>query len=331
MQNYSLFAFGAMIGPNSKIRVDAYAKALRQTIVPEHSVVLEIGTGAGFFALLAAKFGARHVYAIDPSPSVHVGRELAVANGVDDRITFMQKRSTQVTLPECADIIVSDIRGILPWLQHHIPSIADARERLLAPDGVLIPKQDTVWAAVVHAPKLYAPHVAPWDDNAYGLDLSAARRRTTNHLHKGYVKPEQLLVEPQLIATLHYPTITDPNAQAAPHWIAPQTGRAHGLSVWFDTELVPGIGYSNAPSAPHIPIYSQIFFPWTEPVDLVEGDRIAATFRVHLMQQRYVWHWTTRIDHADGHTPKARFAQASFAAYAPQVSASESDRHDDHE
>lgn len=331
MQNYSLFAFGGMIGPNSKIRVEAYAKALRQTLVPEHSVVLEIGTGAGFFALLAAKFGARHVYAIDPSPSVHVGRELAKANGVDDRITFMQQRSTDITLPERADIIVSDIRGVLPWFQHHIPSIVDARERLLAPGGVLIPEQDTVWAAMVHAPKLYAPHVVPWDDNAYGLDLSAARRRTTNHLHKGHIKPEQVLVEPQLIATLHYPTITDPNAQATLHWTAAQTRRAHGLSMWFDTELVPGIGYSNAPSAPHIPIYSQTFFPWTEPADLVEGDRIAVTFRVHLMQQRYVWHWTTCVDRPDGREPKARFAQASFAADAPQVSASESNSHDDYE
>ncbi len=309
-----------MIGPKSKIRVDAYAEALRQTIVPEHSVVLEIGTGAGFFALLAAKFGARHVYAIDPSPSVHIGRELAAANGVEHRITFMQEHSTQVTLPERADVIVSDIRGSLPWWQHHILSIADARERLLAPGGVLIPGQDTVWAAVVCAPKLYEPHVTPWDDNAYNLDLSAARGRTTNHHHKGRVKPEQLLVEPQLVATLHYPTITSPHTQAALHWIATDTDRAHGLSVWFDAELVPGIGYSNAPSASHIPIYSQMFFPWTEPVDLVEGDRIAVTFRVHLMPQRYVWHWTTRVDHPGSHEAKARFAQASFAADAPQGS-----------
>ncbi len=89
--------------------------------------------------------------------------------------------------------------------------------------------------------------------------------------------------------------------------------------MWFDTELVPGIGYSNAPSAPHIPIYSQLFFPWTEPVNLAEGDRIGVTFRVHLVQQRYVWQWTTQVDSADGHETKARFNQASFAADAPQA------------
>lgn len=319
MQNYSLFAFGGMIGPKSKVRVEAYAEALRQTIVPGQSVVLEIGTGAGFFALLAAKFGARHVYAIDSSPLVHVGREMAIANGLHDRITFKQKLSTDLSLPERAHIILSDIRGVLPWLHHHIPSIVDARERLLAPGGVLIPGQDTVWAAVVCAPELYAPHVAPWDDNAYGLDLSAARGRTPNHHRKGRAKPEHLLVEPELVATLDYSAITDPNAQATLHWTASKAGRAHGLSVWFDTELVPGVGYSNAPTAPYIPIYSQLFFPWTDPVDLVEGDRIEVTFRVHLMQQNYVWHWTTRVDSADGCEAKARFSQASFAANASQA------------
>jgi protein arginine N-methyltransferase 1 len=291
---------------------------LRQAITPT-SVVLEIGTGPGFFALLAAKFGARHVYAVDSNNAVYVGRELAVANGVADRITFMQDVSTNVTLPERVDVIVSDIRGALPWLQHHIPSIVDARERLLAPGGVLIPQRDTVWAAVVNAPDLYAPHVVPWYDNAYGLDLRAARQRTTNQHRKGRIKAEQLLVEPQPWATLDYTTIIDPNAQACLTWIVPQSGTGHGLSVWFDTELLPGVGYSNAPDAPHIPIYSQIFFPWTMPVDLSVGDRVQVTFRVHLMQDDYVWSWHTRVDDSTRTQIKARFTQASFAAQ-PTVS-----------
>ena len=42
--NYSLFDYGGMIGPGSRVRVDAYAEALRQTITGE-SIVLDIGTG----------------------------------------------------------------------------------------------------------------------------------------------------------------------------------------------------------------------------------------------------------------------------------------------
>jgi hypothetical protein len=63
-----------------------------------------------------------------------------MANGYADRITFHQTLSSAITLPQPADVIVSDLRGVLPLMQHHIPAIVDARQRLLAPGGVLIPR-----------------------------------------------------------------------------------------------------------------------------------------------------------------------------------------------
>lgn len=244
--SYSLFAYGGMIGASSKVRVEAYAAALREAITPNESVVVEIGSGAGFFALLAAKFGARHVYAIEPNEAINIARELAAANGMTERITFIQEMSTNVTLPERANVMVSDIRGALPWLGEHIPSIVDARKRLLALGAVQIPQQDTVWVAMVTAPKLYAAHVAPWDDNPYGLDLRAASLRVSNFYRKGAVKPKQLLVEPRCWATLDYQTITSPHAKGKVSWTIDKGGTAHGLSMWFDTVLVGQIGYSNA-------------------------------------------------------------------------------------
>ena len=40
-------------------------------------VVLDIGTGAGIWALLACKFGARKVYAVDKNPAIGLAHELA--------------------------------------------------------------------------------------------------------------------------------------------------------------------------------------------------------------------------------------------------------------
>src|SRR5262245_12583417 len=131
-----------------RARMQAYTEALRRVVTPD-SVVIDIGTGAGVFALLACRFGARRVYAIEPNNIIYVEQEIAAANGYDDRIQFIQDMSDKVTLPERGNVIISDIRGILPLFGTHIPSIIDARERLLAPDGVLIPQQDALWAAVV--------------------------------------------------------------------------------------------------------------------------------------------------------------------------------------
>jgi len=93
---YDLNAYGRMMA--DQVRMDAYVTALRQAVQPG-CVVMEIGTGAGIFALLACQCGARRVYAIEPSDAIEVARAAAVANGYADRITFLQDLSTNVTLP----------------------------------------------------------------------------------------------------------------------------------------------------------------------------------------------------------------------------------------
>ena len=104
---YSLAGYGHMIG--DRVRLDAYERALRKAVRPG-SVVLEIGTGPGIFAVLACQLGARRVYAIEPDPIIQVGREIAAANGCADRIEFIEDMSTRVTLPAQANVIVSDLR-----------------------------------------------------------------------------------------------------------------------------------------------------------------------------------------------------------------------------
>src|SRR2546425_794252 len=129
---YSLGAYASMIA--DRVRVEAYAAALRKT-VREGSVVVEIGTGPGIFAVLACQFGASRVYAIEPDGIIQVAREVAVANGCANKIEFFEELSDRVTLPGRADVIFSDLRAVLPLFQRHIPVIIDARSRFLVPGG----------------------------------------------------------------------------------------------------------------------------------------------------------------------------------------------------
>jgi protein arginine N-methyltransferase 1 len=114
---YSLSPYGKMIADRE--RTEGYQQALRQAVTLE-SVVVDIGAGPGILALLACQLGARRVYAIDVSDSIQVGQELAATNGCADRIESIQALSTQITLPEPADVIVSDLHGALPLFQHLI-------------------------------------------------------------------------------------------------------------------------------------------------------------------------------------------------------------------
>src|SRR3984893_7272581 len=135
----------------NRVRVSAYAEALR-TAIRKDSIVIDIGTGPGIFAVLACRFGAKRVYAIEPGHVIQVARDVAAANDCADRIEFIQETSTRVTLPERADVIVSDLRGVLPLFHKNIPDLVDARHRFLNTGGLLIPRRDVLWVAVVEAP-----------------------------------------------------------------------------------------------------------------------------------------------------------------------------------
>lgn len=298
---YSLHFYGQMIADAQ--RMEAYAAALRATVRPD-SVVMDLGCGAGVFAVLACKLGARRVYAVEPENIIGLAREIAAANGCTERIEFFDKLSTEITLPEAATIIISDLRGVLPWFEQHIPSIIDARMRLLAHGGVLIPGRDILWAALVEAPAQYADLVGPWRDNRFGLDLSAGTRLITNNWRKTQIAPEQFLVQPVCWTTVNYNEVESPDIHAQISWQALRNGTAHGVAMWFDSELVDGIRLSNHPAAPRM-IYGTGLFPFTQPVEVKEGERIELRLAADLVQNGYVWRWDTDF-------PTASFKQSTF-------------------
>jgi len=268
---YSICDYGAMIA--DKGRMEPYVTALKNT-VDNNSVVMDIGTGTGVFALLACHFGARHVYAVEPNDAIQVGRELAAINGFSEKITFIQDLSTKVTLPEKANIVISDMRGMLPLCGQHFSSIIDARQRHLAKSGVLIPLQDTIRVALAEAADLYQRYSSPWASNEYGIDMQAPLQRVRNTMwtdNVGERGSERIVGNPVTWVTIDYRTIDSPNVSGEIKWQLDQKADIHGIRVWFDTELVKGVNFSNAPDKATL-IYGSTFLPLLESVSLNQGD-----------------------------------------------------------
>lgn len=306
---YSVSEYGSMI--TDSVRMTAYEQALRAVVSPE-KVILDIGAGTGIFSLLACQMGARHVYAIEPDDALEVARDIARIHGYNNRITFIQELSTQVNLPERMDVIISDLRGVLPLYEQNIPAIVDARERFLKPDGILIPQEDTIWAAVVTSPQVYKPCVTPWLENPYGLDMQAGHAIVVNNWHRVIVKPEELLSEPQMWTRFDYRTISNPDVSETLTWVAQQPGTGHGLVVWFDTKLIDSITFSNSPDSPEL-VYGMFFIPWQAPVDIEAGDIIIVDLAANLVSGEYVLKWNTQVAQKDSNQPlKANFRQSTF-------------------
>jgi hypothetical protein len=107
-------------------RTDSYLAAIRAT-VRDDDVVYDIGTGSGILAVMAARAGARHVYAIEVSGIGQVAQRVFEVNGVADRITLIRDWSTQVELPEPATVLVSEIIGTEPLEEWILETTLDGR------------------------------------------------------------------------------------------------------------------------------------------------------------------------------------------------------------
>jgi ribosomal protein L11 methyltransferase PrmA/PRMT5 arginine-N-methyltransferase len=306
---YSIYTYGRMIADDA--RLGSYVAALQSAIKPG-STVADIGTGPGLFALIACQLGAERVYAIEPDNVIQVAREAAIANGFADRIEFIQDFSTRVTLPQRVDVIVSDLRGVLPLFEQHLPSIQDARLRLLRTGGTLIAKRDTLWAAPVDVAETYEKVVGPWNHGKFNLVLTPALKRATNTWAKAHIKPEALLGKPVLWHTLDYTDFVDSNVRSNFSLPIERSGVAHGFAIWFDCVVSDSISFSNCPGNEES-IYGNAFFPFPQPVDVNKTTSIDIQLRADLVGEDYVWQWETTVsDHEARSSIPTTFKQSTL-------------------
>ena len=293
------------------VRMRAYAEALRAAVKP-HDIVVDIGTGTGIFALLACQYGASRVYAIEPNENIQVAIRLAKENGFSERIEFIQSLSTEMRLDKKADVIISDLRGLLPLYQKHIPTLADARRRLLKSGGLLIPRRDTLHVCMVEAPELYRAYSGIWDVDSHDLNLNYAREVSANTWSPGRASAEQMLTQSNCWAILDYYELESPDVRGSVSQRVVRNGVAHGFMLWFDTELVDGVGFSNAPGCEKpAKVYGSAFLPFLEPVQVSENDEAQIELWAVLINDEYTWCWNTRIVSSEG-IPKADFRQSTF-------------------
>ncbi|WP_086606520.1 50S ribosomal protein L11 methyltransferase [Erythrobacter donghaensis] len=312
---YDIASFGLMI--ECEPRMAVYAEALKRAITPGCTVI-DIGAGFGIFSMLACKYGAGEVIAIEPDPAVELIMPMAQANGCANKITVIRDISTRYTPERKADVIVSDIRGITPLFEHHIASIVDARTRLLAEGGRLVPMRDTLRIAPVHSPRHYQPCVRPWLSNNYGLDLSAGHPYAVNLSAPAQLEPAAFVAQPASFATLDYRTIVDPNVDATVEFVADRTDTVHGLLIWFEAEIGERLRFCNGPGEPPL-VYQQKFLPLEQPVRLMAGEGLTARIRVQMVDGKYIWSWDTDIAPGAQRAETLRFRQSTFkgAVFSP--------------
>jgi len=305
--SYSVREYGTMFG--ATVRGPAYLAALAEVVHPG-TVVAEVGAGVALFSLMACRLGAARVYAIEPSPVLELAQRFAEDNGLADRLIGLESLATDIELPERVDVVIADLRGVLPFYRDSVSAVIDARDRFLKPGGTIIPARDTLWSAVVEAPEQYASITNPWTDATRGLDLQRGLEAALNAWGSAVIEPAQLLGDPMVWGTIDYAGVAQAAMTGTAECRVNRAGTGHGTAAWFDTELTDGIGFSNAPGKPRT-LHGQAFFPWSRPVDLHPGDIVRSTYRVLPGLGEFVWTWDTSIVDRHGQE-RAVFRQSTF-------------------
>lgn len=256
-------------------RTGAYQRAIARTVRPG-DVVVDIGTGTGLLAFLSARAGARRVHAIERSPTVlKWAEDLARANGFADRITFYLGDSRTISLPEKAQVIVSELIGYLAFDEGIVATLFDARERFLEPGGQVIPRVVTLYAAPVSERNVYPSYVDGWVP-VEGIDYSLMRRHAVGALYSTWLTPEDVLAAPQPIFTADFLRGRRPRQEMVRRFPVLRPGIVNGLGLWFGATLADGAYLCSDPYwTTH---WGQSFAPLHTPLRVGIGDVLRVSF-----------------------------------------------------
>ena len=257
----------------------AYADAIAATVKPG-DIVLDIGCGAGLTAMLAARAGAKQVYACEQQPLIAEAAERVIAeNGLSDQITVLRKWSHTieigVDMPEPADVVLSEIVDTVLLGEGALATLTHAMGALAKPGARAVPERGTLKAQLVESDKL----LNLWRPaQAEGFDLSAFHK----FAQVAQITPNDFAVcglrtlgPREDLFSFDFIQPTTKPARTTAELVCDEPGIVHAVFVSFDMQLAPGIALSNdVTSDGH---WGRTAYLLDQPLQAVPGGALAVT------------------------------------------------------
>jgi type II protein arginine methyltransferase len=225
----------------------AFEGAIRRAVAAG-GTVLDIGTGSGLLAMMAARAGADLVVACEQNSAIaETAREIVAANGYSDRVRVIARRSTEIDrdldLVGGADVIIAEIFADDLLCEGALATLRDAIGRLARPGAKIIPASASVRVALGWRP------LKPLGLEAVdGFDLSPFER---------HVAPERKfeVSDPKLALRSAPATLFDfdftagnlPRRGTTSLALEATGGPANGIVQWIRLQLDAEAVYENRP------------------------------------------------------------------------------------
>lgn len=256
------------------LRNAAYRTAIER-FAPGRSV-LDIGTGSGLLAMMAARAGARHVYACEANPMLAASaRAVIAANGLAERVTVFDCHSGKLDrdrdLGGGVDLVMSEVFCHTLIGEGVLGSLAHARAALTRPDALFLPAHASIAVALAQFPPL-VESVGPVE----GFDLGAF----AGHLHAArHCAPEDpalvLRSAPATLFAFDFADRDPPHRGTAQVALASTGGVVSGLAQWLRLTFADDIIYENRPGRAEN-LHWRISLAPTTPRETMPGARYLA-------------------------------------------------------
>lgn len=279
---------------NDRDRTTRYQRAIRSIVKPG-DVVVDIGTGSGVMAASAALAGAARVYAIERTDMAKVARRVFEANHLADRITVIEAQSTDVELPERADVLISEIIGDDPLAEDVLAVTNDAILRLLKPSARMIPSLLRLYALPFAAPADFvsstvadATTLHGWRE-LYGIDFSPLLVGASAQDHHARIsscktREWQALGNPVELASLDLSAPNPLTLEVRGRFDIEQSSILNAILLYFSAQLAPDVGLSTAPAlATATSNWSSVVWLPGTPRPVSAGDQVHFSYRYSMM------------------------------------------------
>ena len=300
-----------------RVRIKAFHDALARVIRKGETTVADIGTGTGILAFLAAKLGAKKVYAYEMSEIGAVAERLKALNRMRN-VELVPGRSTEIIDPPRVDVVVTETLGNFALEEFLVETMNDARARHIKPGGLLIPGHVTQFAAPVVASRLY-DELTVWDRVGFGLDMGPAREMSLNNVYIRTLKPGELLDSgrsAQIWDQVDFSKANRVTRKGSASWTPGKATTVYGLAVWWSAALGPDVTLTTSPMAEPTH-WEQLYFPALAPLALSTGDSLTAEIHTKSTEEGGTdIAWSLSVRAANG-KEKARQALSLTKGFLP--------------
>lgn len=275
-----------------KNRTLKYKYAIFKAIQPG-DVVIDFGCGTGILGFFALQAGASRIYAIEETSIIDYAYQLAIKNGYEDRIKFINKLGKEINeqdIPEQVDIIISEPFSNL-LLEGDLWSSIEYLKKFLKPTGIILPESGTLYIAPVRSPpRVFQEAQFIEGKNVYNIDFGDLPRIV---FYSSSLASDAWLTEPQQL--LHLQLLEDRLQDSFSNSVKcniTNAGKLYGVELFFKANLFNDTSLSSKEQGLYS-AWQPLFAPSSIQPSLLPKDSLEITVKNIVVNSfRQLWYFT---------------------------------------